>query len=382
MRIAMLCDMYKPHQSGVTNHIDLNKRSMETAGHEVFVLTFGDLDHIDEDRDVLRSPGIPWGRTGYRFGLGYSPAALDVLRSADIAHVHHPFMSGRFALRECVPRSIPIVFTNHTRYDLYSDAYAAFVPKAIRRAYVLGYLRRFCSRIDLTIAPSAGIAAWLGKSGVTGRIEVVPNSVDTRPFCEADRAAARAALGIGDDETVVCYHGRLGPEKDITTLLGCFGAASKRADSLTLLLVGDGPERARLETYARGTGLAGKVRFTGAIPYPKMPGVLAAADFAATASVTEVHPLTVIEAMATGLPVVGVVSPGVSDTVEDGATGLLVAPGDPVALAGAIERLASDTGLRAAMGARAREAAATYDVARTSAVVLERYAELVKAKRG
>jgi glycosyltransferase involved in cell wall biosynthesis len=98
MRIAMMTDVYKPHISGVTNYISLNKEYLEKAGHEVFIFTFGDMDHKDDDERVVRSPGFPLTDSGYYLSFRYSRRAKALLQTMDLVHVHHPFLSGRFSL--------------------------------------------------------------------------------------------------------------------------------------------------------------------------------------------------------------------------------------------------------------------------------------------
>ena len=118
MRIGMMTDVYKPHISGITNYISLNKRFLEKEGHQVFIFTFSDEDYQDDESNVIRSPGLPLLDTGYFFNINYRREARALLRTMDVVHVHHPFLSGSLALRYCRPRGTPIVFTNHTRYDL------------------------------------------------------------------------------------------------------------------------------------------------------------------------------------------------------------------------------------------------------------------------
>ncbi|MBC6939495.1 MAG: hypothetical protein DWB59_05645 [Anaerolineae bacterium] len=95
MRIGMMADAYKPHVSGITNYIDLNKRHLERAGHDVFVFTFGDLEHRDDEPRVIRSPGLPIQDTGFYLSFRYNRAAKRLLQTMDVVHVHHPFLSGR-----------------------------------------------------------------------------------------------------------------------------------------------------------------------------------------------------------------------------------------------------------------------------------------------
>ena len=178
MRIGMMADTYKPHVSGITNYIDLNKRYLERAGHDVFVFTFGDLDYRDDEPRVIRSPGLPLQKTGFYLSFRYSRAAKRLLQSMDIIHVHHPFLSGRLALRYARPLQIPVVFTNHTRYDLYAQAYMPLMPEEISDGLLKAYMPNFCEAVDLVISPSAGMEKVLRRLDVKAPIEVVPNGVE------------------------------------------------------------------------------------------------------------------------------------------------------------------------------------------------------------
>ncbi len=94
-----MVDSYKPYISGITNHVEVNKEYFEKAGHEVFVFTFGDEDYKDSEINIIRSPGLPLADTGFYLSMRYSRQAKQLLQSMDIVHVHHPFLSGRLALR-------------------------------------------------------------------------------------------------------------------------------------------------------------------------------------------------------------------------------------------------------------------------------------------
>jgi glycosyltransferase involved in cell wall biosynthesis len=375
----MFADMYKPHISGVTNWISLYKRHLEMLGHEVYVLTFGDRDFEDDEERVVRSPGISIGDTGGQFGFSFSSEAKRVIAHLDIAHVHHPFQSGRLALRLCRPLGIPVVFTNHTRYDLYSDVYAHYVPRAIRMASLRSFLVSFDRKVDLVMVPSASIEAWLRELGVDAELEVFPNAVDTKPFAEPPSPRTKAELGLEDDAVVLCFLGRLGEEKNLEFLMDAFVDAARTQPRLSLVLIGKGPLREPLERRVADEGLDGRVRFTGLVPYEEVPDHLAACDAFVSASVTEVHPLTIIESMAAGMPTLGVASPGVSDTVVDGVTGFTTGL-DAAELAARMEQLADD-GLRTRLGDAAREEAAGYDVRVRAVSLLEHYERLIGDER-
>ncbi len=377
MRIGMMADLYKPHISGVTNHIDLTRWALETLyGQEVFVFTFGEPQPDDDER-VIRSPGLPLrvASTGLYLNLRYTRRARQLLQTMDVVHVHHPLLSGQLALRYAKPWGMPILFTNHTRYDLYMRAYLPLLPDALGDVALKAYLPRFCREIDLVIAPSHGVQAMLRRLGVDAPIAVVPNGVDLRRFETLPEPWPRAQFGWDASHVVLIYVGRVAPEKNLPFLLRAFRGVNEVYPQTRLLIVGDGPERENLEERARLMQLERVVHFTGLVPYDDVPRYLRLADVFVTASVTEVHPLSVIEAMAAGLPVVGVRSPGVGEVVQHEVSGLLVDQ-DVAAYASAVGRLVSEPETRAQFGQAARQAAQQYDVRHTAGLLLEHYQRL------
>ncbi len=381
MRIGIMADVYKPHVSGVTHYVELNKRYFEKAGHEVFVFTFGDQDYRDDEARVIRSPGLPLVDTGYYFSFSYSRRAKKLLQTMDIVHVQHPFLSGRLALRYCEPLRIPTVFTNHTRYDLYAQAYLPIVPVEISDSLLQAYMPPFCQAIDLVISPSAGMAEVLRGMGVSSPIEILPNGVELKRFYTAE-PLARTDFGYTANDVLLVYAGRVATEKNLQFLLHAFSGVASALQNVHLLVVGGGakPIEEELKQQVADQGLQERVHFTGMVPYDELPSYLLMCDTFVTASVTEVHPLSVIEGMAAGLPVVGITSPGVADTIEDGKTGFL-ANEDVASFAANLTRICLDRSLRRKMGDAARQASTQYSIERTNRRLLEHYERLVYATR-
>ena len=149
----MLADLYNPYISGVTILISLLKNRLETLGQEVFLFTFGASRYQDQEPNIIRSPGLSIGHEGLSLGFGLSRQALATLMSMDVVHVHHPILSGHLALRYCRPRGIPIVFSNHTRHDLYAQMYGRPLPAWLIERWHSGLLRRLYSSCNLVIVP-------------------------------------------------------------------------------------------------------------------------------------------------------------------------------------------------------------------------------------
>jgi glycosyltransferase involved in cell wall biosynthesis len=213
-------------------------------------------------------------------------------------------------------------------------------------------------RATLLLVNSPAYATYLQEHGVpASKIAFIPNGVDPGMFDpHASQAAARAALGLGSGY-VVTYAGAIGQANDLGIVLDAAARLRDRPE-LTLLLVGDGKERARLEQRAAAEGLT-NVRFFGARPKQDMPAVLAASD-ACLAILQDIpefrttYPNKVFDYMAAGKPTVLAIDGVIRRVIDDARGGLFVPPGDAVALADAIRRLAADPEEGRRMGQRAR----------------------------
>lgn len=377
MRIGMMTDAYKPYVSGVTSYVDTNKRALEKLGHEVYVFTFGDLEHEDEDSRVIRSPGVPLSDTGFYLSLRHSTETQHIIQTMDIIHVHHPFMSGRLAHIYSRKHNIPVLFTNHTRYDLYAQTRLPLMPAEVSMSMLQAYMPTFCDNMDLVISPSRGMEKILRQYGVTCHIEVVPNGADLHPFLSA-QPLAREEFGFNNADILIVYMGRIAPEKNLEFLLQSFAGVSRAVPNTKLLIVGGGQKEHEegIKEFADELGICDRVKFTGAIPYAKLPSYLAMCDIFATASVTEVHPFSVIEGMASGLPIVGIDSPGISDSIADGETGLLSAD-DLASYTAKLTTLCLNRDLQKKMGAAAQQASRQFSIENTTRIMLGHYNRLV-----
>lgn len=381
MRIGQLTDCYLPVLNGVTNLVRTHKAQLERLGHQAPIFTAGYLGYADAELDVVRSWGIRLSDTGYYAAPGYSRQAQVQLAQLDLLHAHHPFVAGRLALRYGQRFKKRVVYTNHTRLDLYAEVY---VPRPLRRMagrFLYWYLPRFASRCDLVIAPSSGLAKVMRECwGVRASVVVVPNGIELARFQRPSIPASRTDLGLPPDGPLAVYTGRLGTEKNLAFLLRAFALAIEPERKAHLLLVGDGPDADALQALTGELGLLERVTFAGVVPYEQVPTYLAVADVFVSASISEVHPMSLIEGLAAGLPAVGVISPGVADTIQDGVSGLLT-DRDLVSFSEGLRRVLTDTQLRALLAEGARRTSAHYSIERTTARIVELYAQLISDQR-
>ena len=173
--------------------------------------------------------------------------------------------------------------------------------------------------------------------GLTERVTAIPTGIDLAPYNAADGDAVRQEMGWEDD-TVLISVGRLAAEKNMAVLLEAAGNVMESYPQLRVVLVGDGPDKDKLMDLADDLGIAGRVEFTGSLPFERIPGLLKAADLFGFASVTETQGMVTMEALAAGLPVAAVEAAGTRDVVTDGVDGILT-DNDPAALAEGIRSI-------------------------------------------
>ena len=280
-------------------------------------------------------------REGFHPKLGRAIACAARRHGARVVHCHHysPFVYAAIA-RLWAP-TLRIIFTEHGRL---SDA----GPSPKRR--VANHVLHHAPREVVTV--SSDLKRHLVAEGFpSDRVNVIYNGIDvgTLPAPDA-RLRVRSALGIPPDAFVVGTVARLDPVKDLGTLIRA-AAKSSAARPLQLLIVGDGAERQRLEASAREAGAGRIVRFLGHRDDAR--DLLAGCDVYANSSISEGISLTILEAMAAGLPVVATRVGGTPEIV-DGATGRLVPSRDADAIARTLDALAADEALRLALGREAR----------------------------
>ena len=384
MHIAFFTNSYYPVVNGVVRSVASLRETLMKQGHNVFVFAQSDGSYKDNEPFIFRYPSLPLPLGEVSAAIPVSPFVDQLLPALklDVIHTHHPILLGQTAARKAAELGLPLVFTFHTQYWEYTH-YVPFPQEVIQeflKNAVHKWLKEFMQKCQHIIIPSESMKDFLVKEyGLEERYTVVPSGTNLEPFLNADGNTLRKEKGW-QEETILISIGRLAPEKNWETLLRSFAKVYPEHPTLRLVLMGDGPARESLEALAAELGIAGRVTFTGSIPFDEVPVYLKAADAFSFASVTETQGLVTLEAMAAGLPVVAVDGSGTRDIVEPGKQGFLV-ENDVEALAKGIHELLSDPQQMKRFRHNALKRAKTFDVNQLSKRIISVYEEAIQDKQ-
>jgi glycosyltransferase involved in cell wall biosynthesis len=289
------------------------------------------------------------------FVLRYPQVAAAGIRLARHADVIYATATYAAAAAAAVGARRPLVaklvsdpaYERARRYRLFAGTLEEFQSANDPRLRALKALRNASLRRAHTIVVPSTYLAVIARSWslATSRIHVLVNPAPSPDGVVAEPLPPGTFVFIG----------RLTEQKALTVAL----AALVRVPGARLVIIGDGPERVRLERFAQAEGVAGRVEFLGSLPRDDTLRYAAGARAALLSSAWENLPHSAVEALAMGTPVVATAVGGVAEVVHDGENGLLVPPGDPAALAGAMKRVLEDDKLRDRLAAAARPSIAS-----------------------
>lgn len=370
MKIAIFSDTFPPQTNGVANVVLRLTQNLTKRGHEVVVFTVikNKEDHAAKNiknASVFAIASVPiFAYSGERMALP-SLALMQRLKdfNPDIIHTHTPLNVGWYASHAAKKLNIPLVGTHHTFYDHYLKHVYLDYDWAKKLSWDLTVA--YYNNCNLVVNPTQALTDAMILNGLKSQSIVLPNSVDTALFSPAENEHTKNAIKnkFGITGTSVCYMGRISYEKSVDQVIRAFAVALKAKKDMRLMLIGDGPHRKNLESLANELGIASRVFFTGFLYGENLVEALRANDMFLTASKSENMPLSVLEAMATGLPIITVREKGLAEIVEDGFNGFFVKTDDPQDTAENILKLATNPELlkKISLGARLKALEYSHD---------------------
>lgn len=341
MNIVMLTNTYTPHVGGVARSVEAFTAEYRRCGHRVLVVA-PEFDNMPRNEtDVIRIPAIQnFNGSDFSVVLPVSGLLTETLDDfqPDLVHAHHSFLLGMTALRVARYRKLPLVFTHHTQYEQYTHYVLGGSPTL--RRFIIELDTRYANLCDQVFAPSESIAGLLRERGVKTPIAIVPTGVNVEHFAQGDGSGFRKKLGIPENAFVAGHLGRLAPEKNLLFLAEAVAAFLKSEPRACFLLAGNGPLEADVRAIFEREGLSPRLYLAGILESRQLVDAYHAMDVFAFSSKSETQGMVLTEAMAAGVPVVGLDAPGVREVVKDRRNGLLLHEESTSAFASALQWMA------------------------------------------
>ncbi len=416
MRIAITSDLYYPMSNGVAVFAHNLAKGLAKQGHEVMVIcpSFTGKKHRTKQDGVvtmymrsIRFPfypdqinkvptgkeilGVQLPRLAYRHGLWITVDPYPELKKAlnkfhpDVIHNQTAEMIAIAARRYAKKYDVPMVSTGHAYPDNLTSQVKFLKPikrplDAVLRTYMASFLKH---SEYATMPTEMAIDDLVPKNRRKFKVPVEPlsNGVDLAKFTPGKPSAkVLRRLHLNPKTPRVLYVGRVDPEKSIGNVLTAFAEVLEKMPQAELVIVGDGTDRRRLLDLAKSLGIEKNVKFPGRIMPPDVIDIYRSATLFVTASETETQGIVLIEAAATGLPLVAVDAGAVRELCQNKKNGILCEPRDTEQMAKAILKILSDEDLQQRYGEKSLEIAKQHDLNRTLRRFVEIYEEAIELK--
>jgi glycosyltransferase involved in cell wall biosynthesis len=399
MRITIATAVYYPMINGVAVFSHNLAVGLAKRGHEVMVIcpsqtgknytrtvdgvktvylksttmkVYPDQVHTVQPKKKVMGVELPHLLYKYGFKVSVFPArqvrkALDGFRP-DVVHVQVSDPIGLSVVSYARRHHIPVVTTEHNQPEVLTEP--LHVPGFVRRpvnAMLNAYFVNRQSKSDYVTMPTElAIENLIGEKDLGVPVKAVSNGVDLTNFRPGKvPSAIYNKYSILPNDPTVLYIGRVDPEKNVEMVIEAFEECLKEIPEAQLVIVGDGVDKARLQTLVKRLGIAKSVKFLGRVVGPELYDLYRVGWLFATASEIETQGIVLIEAAASGLPLVAVNAGAVAEVCRDGVNGELLLPGDVDGMAEAMVKILGSKTLREKYAANSVKVAAEHDFART-----------------
>ena len=419
MKIAIASDIYYPQINGVAVFAHNLANGLAKAGHEVIVIapSFNGKYHVDIENGVTtyhltsaRFPfypdqinqvpdkrkvlGLPMPRLAYRHGIWWSVNPWSEVKhilnefKPDVIHLQTAETIALAVMSYVRKYDVPLVSTGHAYPDNVTGQFKLLKPKLVKKptdAVLRAYMASFLKHAEYATMPTEmaiGDLVPKNRKHFKVTVEALSNGVDLSEFYPAKPKAdvlKKYGISTGPKKRVL-YIGRVDPEKSISNVIKAFAKALKKVPDAEMVIVGDGIDVNHLKNLVSELEISDKVNFTGKIMPPELVEIYRSGTLFATASETETQGIVLIEAAATGLPLIAVDKGAVSELCQNGRNGELCQPGDIDGIAKAMVKILSSEELQKKYSEGSIEVSKMHDLNRTLSRFEEIYHEAIKLK--
>lgn len=334
MNIALFSDSYLPTKSGIVTVVVQLRKILTELGHHVVIVTVcpnGYDDSEDNDPDVLRVYSIPApvGDNQY-IAFPHKKVVINFLKqhNIQIIHSHTEFYIAHAAKSAGKALHIPVVATTHTMWEDFYKYYlfpmGRMVPVKVIRKIVKRLYKKFYALINVSEKARDYFKSPF-MLPFTPSV-VIPNAIDTEAFLsrvitESDRNLLKKRLGINDGDVTLIFVGRVVEEKRVEELFEVIVRVLKARENIKMVFVGSGGASYALEAETARLKLEDRIIFTGFVNWDNLSLYYSIGDIFVTASLSEMHSMTALEALLSHLPIVCRRDDSFSDTVFHGKNG-------------------------------------------------------------
>ena len=419
MKIAIASDIYYPQINGVAVFAHNLALGLAKAGHEVIVIapSFNGKYHVDIENGVTtyhltsaRFPfypdqintvpdkrkvlGLPMPRLAYKHGIWWSVNPWSEVKNIlnefqpDVIHLQTAETIALAVMSYVRKHDVPLVSTGHAYPDNVTGQFKLLKPKMIKKptdAVLRAYMSSFLKHAEYATMPTEmaiGDLVPKNRRRFKVTVEALSNGVDLSEFNPGKpnpEVLKKYGISVAPKKRVL-YIGRVDPEKSISNVVLAFEKTLTKVPDAEMLIVGDGIDMNHLKKLVFELDLGEKVKFMGKILPPDLTEIYKCGTLFATASETETQGIVLIEAAATGLPLIAVDKGAVSELCQDKRNGELCQPGDIDGISKAMVKILSDKELQKKYSEGSIEISKLHDLNRTLARFEEIYHEAIKLK--
>ena len=389
MRIAYLTQSYPPMISGAAISAQKTAEVMAKRGHHVLVVAASNKEHpyhsYTDNLTVVRLHSLnnPL-RVGQRLIVSPRRKVLKLLQrfQPDVIHAHEPLQMGLIALEYAHRAHIPVTLTTH-QLPWFVSSYLPKWLKPFVESILWTYARISLKKYTALITPTKTIATIIEeKTGL--KPDIISYGLDLQtfhpPLLSDFATATRTKLYLPSNVPLILHVGRLDTDKNVDKVIRAAAPAILKSDA-HLLIVGDGCQKNHLIHLSKGLKIEERVHFTGFIHPSYLPEIYRAANLFITASEIETQGIVLLEAAASGLPIVAVNATCIPEIVHGNINGFLVETGNIKSFSDAITVLLNDTKSTQSMGRQSRILAEKHDIHHTWLLHEKLYLELVRKTR-
>ncbi|MBX3036611.1 MAG: glycosyltransferase [Anaerolineales bacterium] len=327
LRIGLFTDTYAPQVNGVSISLQLISEGLKNRGHQVTIFAPKFPGYKDDQPNVMRLPSLKYLNNPpiYVAVLGTPRSTWSLTRKHfDVLHAHSPLSVGLLAYLTASTKRLPLIYTYHTSITDYTH-YLKFIGGTRLIKYGAGWFSSTTTNLgDQIVVPSPKFYRLLMQQKVRKPIHIIPNGIDLSSFQRAKKPGSlRNRLNVSADAPILLTVGRMDPEKRLDFIVDAFVKISKQIPNTQLVFAGDGSARKKLEEKVNALDVKNNIHFLGMVNRNDLPDVFHDATLFLSASTTEVHPISVIEAIASGLPLVAVNDEAFEGMIENDMNGYL-----------------------------------------------------------